>query len=136
MGSLMNRRTETVSTLGIKGMMIPFSYQLNGTSAPVNFQGLGCTVVRADTGLHTVTLPAGFPTTTFVYVGGMVKGTKGGGSNSGLAFEAFGSPESGTFGIRIMNGGTTTLVDPAASTTVYVNGLIFAAGAGTRSRNV
>jgi hypothetical protein len=127
---------ETVQTIGIKATIIPFSFQLNGVSTPLAAQGLGVSFARSDTGLWTGTLAAGCPSTSCVFVAPWVKGAKGGGSTSGLYLEPYGSPESGTFGIRIMNAGTTTLVDPAASTTALVSGVVFVAAAGTRSRNV
>lgn len=133
--SLKNRRLETLQSMGIDPVALPFSFQLNGVSAPTLVQGLQCSVARSDTGLFTVTLPAAFPSASAVMLGlPEVTGAKGGGSTSGLQFEAAGSPISGTFQIRTMNAGTTTLVDVAASTTVRVNGVVFAAAAGTRAQ--
>lgn len=136
MPSLKNRRLELVSTLGIETVLVPVSFQLNGTSAPTNVQGLQCSVARSDTGLHTVTLPAAFPTCMAVIATREVTGAKGGGQNAGIAVEPYGSPTSGTFGVRVMTMGTTTLIDPAASTTVRINCLLVCAAAGTRSRSV
>lgn len=136
MPSLKNRRLERLQTMGIEAVLIPVSWQLNGTSTALSPQGLQCTIARSDTGLWTVTLPAGFPSTSAVMVSKHVIGAKGGGQTAGVDFEVYGSPESGTFGVRVMTMGTTTLIDPAASTTVRVNCLLVAAAAGTRSRSV
>jgi uncharacterized spore protein YtfJ len=136
MASLKNRRLEGVRTMGIETVLVPVSFQLNGTSNPTSVQGLQCSVARSDTGLHTVTLPAGFPTTMCVFADREVTGAKGGGQTAGIAIEPYGSPTSGTFGVRVMTMGTTTLIDPAASTTVRVNCLLVVAAAGTRSRSV
>lgn len=131
MANLTHMRLEEMQTIGIKTVCVPFSFQLNGTSAPTNAQGLKCSVARSDTGLFTVTLPSAFPTTMAVLVGAEVTGAK-----LGLLVEASGSPISGTFQVRTMTLGTTTLVDVAASATVRVNCLLIAAAAGTRSRTV
>lgn len=136
MGSLKNRRLERAWTMGIETVLIPVSFQLNGTSDPTAVQGLQCTVARSDTGLHTVTLPAGFPTTMCVFADREVTGAKGGGQNAGIAIEPSGNPASGTFQVRVMTMGTTTLIDPAASTTVRVNCFLVVAAAGTRARKV
>lgn len=136
MASLKNRRLETVRTMGIETVILPVSWQLNGTSTALAVQGLGCSVARSDTGLWTVTLPAAFPTAMAVFVDREVTGAKGGGSTAGIQLEASGSPISGTFQVRVMTQGTTTLIDPAASTTTRINCLVVAAAAGTRSRSV
>ena len=136
MASLKNRRLETVQTMGIESVLIPVSWQLNGVSTALAAQGLQCTIARSDTGLWTVTLPAGFPSASFVIADREVTGAKGGGQLAGIAIEPYGTPTSGTFGVRVMTNGTTTLIDPAASTSVRVNCLIVAAAAGTRSRSV
>jgi hypothetical protein len=136
MASLKNRRLEVVKTMGIETVLVPVSWQLNGTGAALLRQGLQCTIARSDTGLWTVTLPAGFPTTMCVFADREVTGAKGGGSLAGIAIEPYGAPTSGTFGVRVMTMGTTTLIDPAASTTVRVNCLLVVATAGTRSRSV
>lgn len=136
MASLKNRRRETVTTLGIETMLLPVSFQLNGTSAPTGVQGLQCSVARSDTGLFTVTLPAGFPTTMMVLADREVTGAKGGGQNAGVAIEPAGTPTSGTFQVRTMTMGTTTLIDVAASASVRVNCLLVVAAANTRSRSV
>jgi hypothetical protein len=136
MPSLKNRRLEGVKTMGIECVLIPVSWQLNGTGAALAVQGLQCSVARSDTGLWTVTLPAGFPSTSAVFADREVTGAKGGGSLAGIAIEPSGNPASGTFQVRVMTAGTTTLIDPAASTTVRINCLLVAAAAGTRSRSV
>ena len=136
MGSLKNRRLERVWTMGLETVLIPVSWQLNGTSTALAQQGLQCTLARSDTGLWTVTLPAGFPTTMAVIADREVTGAKGGGQTAGIAIEPYGTPTSGTFGVRVMTAGTTTLIDPAASTTVRVNCLLVVSAAGTRSRSV
>lgn len=136
MASLKNRRLENVTTMGIESVLIPVSWQLNGVSTALLPQGLQCTIARSDTGLWTVTLPAGFPSTSAVLVDRQVIGAKGGGAIPGIQVEAYGTPASGTFGVRVMTQGTTTLIDPAASTTVRINCLLVAAAAGTRSRSV
>ena len=136
MASLKNRRLESVKTMGIECVLIPVSWQLNGVSTALLPQGLQCSIARSDTGLWTVTLPAGFPSTSAVIVGKQVIGAKGGGQTAGVDMEPYGNPESGTFGVRIMTSGTTTLIDPAASTTTRVNCFVAAAAAGTRSRSV
>ena len=136
MPSLKNRRLEGVRTMGIESVIIPVSFQLNGVSAPLLVQGLQCTVARSDTGLFTVTLPAGFPSTSCVITDREVSGAKGGGQTAGIQIEPYGTPTSGTFGIRTMTQGTTTLIDVAASATVRVNCLLVVSAAGTRSRNV
>ncbi len=136
MASLKNRRLENVKTMGLESVLIPVSWQLNGVSTALLTQGLQCTIARSDTGLWTVTLPAGFPSTSCVLVDREVTGAKGGGQTAGIALEAYGTPTSGTFGVRVMTQGTTTLIDPAASTTVRVNCLLVVAAAGTRARSV
>lgn len=136
MASLKNRRRETVTTMGLETMLIPVSWQLNGVSTALAVQGLQCSIARSDTGLWTVTLPAGFPTTVCVLTDREVTGAKGGGQTAGIQLEPYGTPTSGTFGVRVMTQGTTTLIDPAASTTVRVNCLLVVAAAGTRSRSV
>lgn len=136
MASLKNRRLETLKTMGIESVVMKVSWQLNGTSTALSAQAIGCTLARSDTGLWTVTLPAGSPTCEAVFVSKHVVGAKGGGQTAGVDFETYGAPESGTFGVRVMTMGTTTLIDPAASATVRVNCLAFLATAGTRSRSV
>ena len=134
MPSLKNRRLESVTTMGIETVLIPVSFQLNGISAPLLVQGLQCTVARSDTGLHTITLPAGFPTVMAILAGDQVIGAKGGGAVPGLKIESTGLPNSGTFGVRVMTAGTTTLIDPAASTTVRVNCMLLCAVTDARAR--
>lgn len=136
MPSLKNRRLEELKTMGIESVLIPVSWQLNGTGSALLPQGLQCSIARSDTGLWTVTLPAGFPSTSAVIVDREVTGAKGGGQNAGIAVEPYGTPASGTFGVRVMTNGTTTLIDPAASTTVRINCLLVVSAAGTRSRSV
>ncbi len=136
MASLKNRRLETVKTMGIEAVLVPVSWQLNGVSTALATQGLQCTIARSDTGLWTVTLPAGFPSTSCVLADREVTGAMGGGSTAGIAIEPYGTPTSGTFGVRVMTMGTTTLIDPAASTSVRINCLLVVSSAGTRSRSV
>lgn len=135
--NIMTMRGEELKVpLATRMVAVPLSFQLNGTSAPSNVRGLRCSVARSDTGLFTVTLPGTGPTVTAVFVGAPeVTGTKGGGSNSGIGLEAFGTPTSGTFGVRTMTGGTTTLIDVAASATVRVNCVLFIDGTDLRSKN-
>lgn len=64
----LNQRTEDLQTLGIRSLILPFSFQFNGNSAPVatNAFGYNASVTLSTTGTYVVTFPRGFPEITAV----------------------------------------------------------------------
>lgn len=119
--------------MGVDVVFVPVSFQFNGVSAPLLVRGLQCQVARADTGLFTVTLPGGCPQIFAVVPGMLETGVKGAGGTAGVALESCSvSSTAGTFGLRVMTMGTTTLVDVAAASTVRANVFVAMAASDVR----
>ena len=96
--------------------LVPISFQFNGTSDPTALKGFVRSVTRSDTGLFTVNLPCGFPDIPVVCLGVPMFNTKGGAGTTGIKYElASIDATAGTIGLRLINDGTTTLVDLAAN---------------------
>lgn len=134
MGKPTNRREEYLRSLGkIKQTVIAGSFQPNGTSAPASVRGFAA-VNRSDTGIFQVALPGncGFPTEGILARTLTAEfATKGGNGTAGLKVE-WGSMSvtAGTFDIRLMNDGTTTLVDLSGAAGDRINFVIVAANTG------
>lgn len=134
MPKLKERRLEDLQTLGVGVVAVPISFGLNGTSAPTTVRGLQCSVARADTGLFTVTMPGGGVQVVSVFVA-KEAGTKGANLTASWDLESCSvNATAGTFGVRTMNSGTSTLIDVAASATARVNCVVWVATSDVRLR--
>ncbi len=133
MPKIMEQRLETLQTVGVGVVFVALSFQFNGTGAPTLVRGLKCAVARADTGIFTVTMPGGAPQVVGIVPGMCETGAKGGGTNTGIALESCSvSNTAGTFGLRVMNMGTTSLIDVSLASTVRATVFVALAGSDVR----
>lgn len=130
MGTPTNKRTEDLRSLGkIKQIVVAGSFQPNAQSAPAAQLGLG-TVSYSSTGLFSVVLPNGMPQLLGVQVTPQFA-TKGGVGTAGLKLEVGTvSVSTGTFQIRMMADGTTTLTDLAGAAGDRINYYLHFANTG------
>jgi hypothetical protein len=106
---------------------IPMSFAPNGTDQPAatSHKGYIKTALRSDTGLFQLTMPSGFPDIVNVQLTPSFN-TKGGAGTTGLKWELGDvSASAGTIDLRLMNDGTTTLVDLAAHANNRLNLTVF-----------
>lgn len=130
MGTPTNRPTEELRALGkIKQTVVAGSFQPNNTGVPLVQRGFG-TVTRSSAGLFSVALPNGMPELLSVQVSPQFA-TKGGTGTAGLKLEVGTvSVTTGTFEIRMMTEGTTTLVDLAGAAGDRINYFLHFANTG------
>lgn len=116
-----NRKKDWLWTYGIEIAAIPFSFAPNGVSAISAASTKGpVTVTRSDTGIFSVALAGGAPQILAITL--MNEST----TKTALCVESTSvSATAGTFALRTMTVGTTTLVDIAANAGNRINGVVW-----------
>lgn len=127
----LNQRLEDLQTLGVRAVLLPFSFQFNGNSSPGavtnGLKGYNASITLSTTGIYTLTIPRGLPEITAACVSNQSTTQPAQALSVGLVYAntLVNSVTVCTVQIRACNLGTTTLANVAADAGNRANLMLF-----------